>query len=239
MADDADIADRHARQKKIIADAYMREQDAQIGLRVCITCRNKKTLDCFHSNITRAHGKNNKCKVCVNKNQLIYTIRRSMNQQKFESIYNNFSSTTKKIFDSIPKIETWDINKIIREHKRVTGGLIPQQTANGAVSSMVAAGIVTEPKRGQFMQTKINVKTPVNALKEIKGENKASNNAFSDLFALISDISVKISYLKTSAELAFMELDERLKEKSLISDDEKEMIELNKKMAALSHKMNK
>ncbi len=40
----------------------------------------------------------------------------------------------------------------------------------GAVSSMVAAGIVTEPKRGQFMQTKIQSKSPVNALKEIKSE---------------------------------------------------------------------
>ena len=205
----------------------------------CHKCGETKEYKLFSKDKTKNDGLNTHCKECHKAYLQIITLRKNMNQQRLDSILINFPATTQKIFNSIPKIETWDINKIIREHKRITGGLIPQQTASGAVSAMVAAGIVTEQKRGQFMQTKINVKAPVNALKEIKDENKASNNAFSDLFALISDISIKISHLKTSAELAFIELDEKLKEKSLISDDEKEMIELNKKMAALSHKMNK
>ncbi len=137
-----------------------------VELKKCTYCLEFKTFEMF--GMKTVGYINSHCKKCHAKFNKNHRLRANMNQQKMTEIYNNFPAATKRVFDSIPKIEPWVISKISDESYRSSNVRFGQQAMALALNSLVSAGIVVEPKKGMFMRTKLVVKEPVMALKSVK-----------------------------------------------------------------------
>lgn len=220
----------------------------------CSKCGEVKLLALFSKDKIKKDGTRNMCKACCNKYELErradnatkkiinqqqlnrYYRRKEMNQMtdKFREIYLDLAPNYKKVYDAIPKHENWNIQQIGREITRSTGVNLTANIVQIGLNTMVSNGLIAETKRGLFCRSKEIYGDTMQVKKEEK-----TNDIFNDLFTLISDITTKVSNLKTTAELAYMEFEEQLKDKTSISEDEKKMIELERQMSDLRQNMRK
>jgi hypothetical protein len=220
----------------------------------CSQCLEIKELDLFPKSKLFKDAHHSFCKACKKKSEQkrrerpeikkrtneiqsrSYYRRKEINKMtnKFKDIYSDLAPNYKKVYDVVPNSEPWNIQQIVREITRSTGVNLTINIVQIGLNTMVSNGLIVETKRGLFCRSKEIYGDTM----QIKKEEK-TNNIFNDLFALISDITTKVSHLKTSAELAYIEFEEQLKDKTSISEDEKKMIELQRQMSALSQKMSK
>lgn len=220
----------------------------------CSKCGEVKLLDYFPLDIRTKDGRISCCRSCkgiyeakrrsrpdvrkkINETQLkkYYRLKEIYQMpNKFREIYMDLAPNYKKVYDAIPKHENWNIQQIGREITRSTGVNLTANIVQIGLNTMVSNGLIIETKRGLFCRSKEIYGDTMQVKKEEK-----TNDIFNDLFSLISDITTKVSNLKTTAELAYMEFEEQLKDKASISEDEKKMIELERQMSDLRQNMRK
>jgi len=220
----------------------------------CSKCGEVKLIDLFPISTLTKSGRQSYCKACKAKDQKVrdklpgqrkkrnerqviqYHRNKDINQMtnKFKEIYMDLAPNYKKVYDVVPKHENWNIQQIGREITRSTGVNLTANIVQVGLNTMVSNGLIVETKRGLFCRSKEIYGDTMQVKKEEK-----TNDIFNDLLALISDITTKVSTLKETAELAYIEFEEQLKDKASISEDEKKMIELERQMSDLRQNMRK
>jgi hypothetical protein len=221
----------------------------------CNKCGEVKLLEYFYSRVINGRiSWESSCKSCLHKynkeRKEIPAVRKRKNElalksyyrkkeinkmpNKFKEIYMDLAPNYKKVYDVVPKSEPWNIQQIGREITRSTGVNLTTNIVQIGLNTMVSNGLIVETKRGLFCRSKEIYGDTMQVKKEEK-----TNDIFNDLLALISDITTKVSNLKTTAELAYIEFEEQLKDKNSISEDEKKMIELERQMSDLRQNMRK
>jgi hypothetical protein len=220
----------------------------------CSKCGEIKLLDCFPLDVRTKDGRIASCRSCKGiyeaKRRSRPDIRKKINETQlkkyyrlkeiykmpnnFREIYMDLAPNYKKVYDVVPKSEPWNIQQIGREITRSTGVNLTTNIVQIGLNTMVSNGLIVETKRGLFCRSKEIYGDTMQVKKEEK-----TNDIFNDLLALISDITTKVSNLKTTAELAYIEFEEQLKDKNSISEDEKKMIELERQMSDLRQNMRK
>lgn len=84
--------------------------------------------------------------------------RDAMNQAKIDRKVNSLNGIARKVFEAVPKQESWTINQVMQEMKRCGSPNPDRHVVAGSLNHMLANGIVIEPMPGAFRQV-----TPGNA----------------------------------------------------------------------------
>lgn len=178
----------------------------------CLWCLSLLPVDQFSMN---GHGeKRNKCRSCCCTYLKLWKLRKKMNQQRFNSIYENLSAVTKRVYDSVPKLEPWDVNKIIRENQRLSGAVMQQSAASNAINTLVSNGLIVESKRGFYMRTKVLLKeTPETKPAKTKGNMKTTDKSPLHTLVMIAEsltgLVSQINVIKRDLENAAMDIEEK------------------------------
>jgi hypothetical protein len=77
-----------------------------------------------------------------------------LNKSKFDRIYNNLSSIARKTYDAVPIQSAWTTQKVISEMQR-NGVSSEYRIICGCLNSLIAAGLVKEVSKGEFIRTQI------------------------------------------------------------------------------------
>lgn len=79
-----------------------------------------------------------------------------MNQGRFKSVLNGLSGVARKVFDSVPISEEWSQPQISMEMQRKHGAAPERRVMTGCLNNLVEAGIVVEPRPGQFRKIAVS-----------------------------------------------------------------------------------
>jgi hypothetical protein len=81
-----------------------------------------------------------------------------MNEARFNEIHTGLTGIAKKVYGAVPAGEPWSAKQICGEMQRATGSLPDTRIAIGCLNSLISAGLVREPKLGQFIRVQIKKK---------------------------------------------------------------------------------
>lgn len=101
-----------------------------------------------------------------------------MNASKRESILNNATAISKRVFDSVPISEPWTIMQIHNDMIRQGKGSNDLKMTSGCLNSLKDIKLITETSLGHFMQRKVtkvkekNLKVVGNDREDISLSNK-------------------------------------------------------------------
>ena len=73
----------------------------------------------------------------------------SLNANRFKSLYEGLTTTARKVYESVPALEQWTIDQIIREMVR-KNERADKRTVQGTLNSLKESGLVVE--RGALWQ---------------------------------------------------------------------------------------
>lgn len=77
-----------------------------------------------------------------------------MNQIRFQQVHKGQTETARKVYSVMPIAEPWGFSQIAKELDRL-GIQIRWDIMQGCVASLVACGIVDEPRRGHFIRASV------------------------------------------------------------------------------------
>ncbi len=85
-----------------------------------------------------------------------------MSQSRFNLIYSGMTSIARKVYAVVPMRERWQVGQIIAEFQR-SGQSADYRVIAGCLNTLIAAGLVHEPRKGEFSREPIRVPSAVNA----------------------------------------------------------------------------
>lgn len=77
-----------------------------------------------------------------------------MSEARHRAVLGGLSSIARKVYEATPISEPWAMTRIMSEMNRV-GLPVAHKVAGGCLSTLVSAGLVTEPDRGCFIRAPI------------------------------------------------------------------------------------
>lgn len=85
-----------------------------------------------------------------------------ISRARLDVLLSGLGASPKKVYDVVPMAESWPISKVISEMQRV-GISIDYRVVGGCLDTLVRAGLICEPKRGEFRREPIRpTPTPKN-----------------------------------------------------------------------------
>lgn len=82
----------------------------------------------------------------------------AINSSKFEIAYKELTAQARKVYDSVPKAESWDASQIIQELHRKGQSMSDMHVVRGCLNSLIACGLVLESSRGAFTRVEVKEK---------------------------------------------------------------------------------
>lgn len=88
-----------------------------------------------------------------------------LSPSRFHQLYACQTAVCKKVYDAVPKVDAWTPAQIVGELARL-GRRSDTHLVTGCLATLVDAGLVYEPRRGQFLREPIReiVLTPKEAM---------------------------------------------------------------------------
>lgn len=77
-----------------------------------------------------------------------------MSETRYRAVSSGLSSIARKVYDATPISEAWTMAKIMSELMRI-GTPVTHKVVGGCLSTLISAGLVTEPERGVFVRAPI------------------------------------------------------------------------------------
>lgn len=129
-------------------------------MRRCNPCGIEKPLSEFSRDSGECGGYRYYCKACakVKKDDYLQRKKNQVNQSKFEQAHRGLSAIAKKVFDSVPISEAWNIPAISADMRRLGSGGADSRIVLGCLNTLIEAGIVKEVSKGAFQRIEIREK---------------------------------------------------------------------------------
>lgn len=130
-----------------------------MNTKACARCKEIKPL--FEFNKHSRSGWQSYCRKCSNAESLDHYRRNrseTMNESKFEQAHRGLSTVAKKVLDATPVDEAWNAPAISAVLRRRGIGGADSRITMGCLNTLVNAGLVVEPKKGEFRRVCVRVK---------------------------------------------------------------------------------
>lgn len=90
-----------------------------------------------------------------------------MSRARFNAIYSGITDAAKKVYEVVPIAEAWTVQQVAAELHRCKVPVARIDVLTGCLDSLRRAGLVCEPRRGQFRRERVRDDKPTAAAVEI------------------------------------------------------------------------
>jgi len=137
---------------------------------------------------------------------------------KLNEIKKNMTGNTKNVYEAVPMLEYWDINKIFSEIKR-SGKNIPMGIVQKELEFLVSSGVALKSGTNRYILNEVKQEDK----KEIQSKKDQADvkSLFIKLSKNISDVETIVSSIKNDLSA----INEEFEFLKLIEDDNSEAIE--------------